>query len=95
MGQRSESQDLEVAYDNLGGFLESADAAAGTEYAAALKLMLRNVRREAFGAGFQQAAQVEQRAAREALARYALEVLGKDAGDGAIDLGALGTHQAS
>ena len=52
-------------------------------------------RKDGFDAGFQLAAQVEQRAAREALARYALEVLGKDAGDGAIDLGALGTHQAS
>lgn len=51
-------------------------------------------RQEGFAEGVQFAAQTEQRVAREALAQYVLEVLGKDAADGEIDLGALGKHYA-
>ena len=60
-----------------------------------LAALLAQERATAFDAGFQLAAQVEQRAARGALARYALEVLGKDGADGEIDLGALGKHYAA
>lgn len=49
-----------------------------------------DARRTAFDHGFQLAAKVEQQAAREALQQYALVVLGKDRGDGAVNLGILG-----
>lgn len=44
----------------------------------------------AFHEGLELGAKVEQRVAREALQQAVLRVLGKDRGDGAIDLGALG-----
>ncbi len=59
-------------------------------------LELRDTRRAAaFDEGMQLGAQVEQRNAREALASAVLAVLGKDAGDGDIQLGALGTWRAT
>jgi hypothetical protein len=60
-----------------------------------LRELLTQEYKTGFDAGFQLAAQVEQRVAREALARYALEVLGKDRADGEVDLGALGKHYAA
>lgn len=65
---------------------------------AATVLRQRAMRAEAgsatFDRGFQLGAQVEQRATREALAAFVLEVLGKDRADGEVDLGALGRHFA-
>ena len=46
---------------------------------------LRAARKQGFDEGFQLAAQVEQRRAKELLAQYALDVLGKDRADGAVD----------
>ena len=54
----------------------------------------REARKAGFDAGFNLAARVEQHNARAALGRYVLEVLGKDRGDGLIDLGALGLWHA-
>jgi hypothetical protein len=47
-------------------------------------------RAEAFDKGFQLGAKIERRAVLEVTAGALLEVLGKDAGDGVIDLGAAG-----
>ncbi|MES2156051.1 MAG: hypothetical protein V4510_13035 [bacterium] len=47
--------------------------------------------REAFDEGFQQGARIEHAAAVAAAANALLNILGKDAGDGLIDLGAAGT----
>lgn len=47
-------------------------------------------RRDAFNDGLQLGSKVEHRVAVEALQVAALAILGKDRGDGAIDLGALG-----
>lgn len=58
--------------------------------AAVLDELLRRSRKEGFDKGFGLAAQVEQRRAKELLAQYVLDVLGKDRADGSINLGALG-----
>lgn len=56
-----------------------------------LRSLVAEERRKAFDAGMQLGAKVEHRVAVEALQQAALTVLGKDRGDGAINLGALGT----
>jgi predicted RNA-binding Zn ribbon-like protein len=59
-----------------------------------IRALVNRVSQAAFQEGFQMAARIEQAAAKAALAEYALVVLGKDRGDGEIDLGALGKHYA-
>jgi hypothetical protein len=60
------------------------------ELAACAAADLADAQRESFGKGAQFGARVEQRVAVEALQQAALAVLGKDRGDGPINLGALG-----
>ena len=52
--------------------------------------MARQAERGAFDDGFQLGAKVEHRVAVEAVVTAALHILGKDIGDGEIDLGSLG-----
>jgi hypothetical protein len=59
-----------------------------------IRALVNRVSQAAFQEGFQQAARIEQSAAKAALAEYVLVVLGKDRADGEIDLGALGKHYA-
>lgn len=70
--------------------IEFLDCGSASDFRA----LLHDVRRDAFDAGLQLGAQVEHKAAREAIARAALAVLGKDAGDGPVNLGALGEWTA-
>jgi hypothetical protein len=53
--------------------------------------LLGEQRAASFDAGMQLGAKVEHRVAVEAIQQAALTVLGKDRGDGAIQLGALGS----
>ena len=77
------------------GILEDArNAVDGTDFYEVekdLRALISSKTREAFDAGMQLGAKVEHRVAVEAIQQAALTVLGKDRGDGAIDLGALGT----
>ena len=74
--------------------MAAVPGAAGRELAKdAYHVMVMAARREqsaAFDRGFQMAAKLEQGRARAEMARFVLSMLGKDAGDGRIDLGALG-----
>lgn len=69
---------------------ENLDCGSSAAFGAAI----RRLERDAFDRGFQLAARVEQRAAELAAATLVLKVLGKDGGDGVIDLGALGKWSA-
>lgn len=70
--------------------LEKLDYADGTTHVAVLDEWRAEVRGTAFDAGFQMASHVQQEHARATLAAFALQLLGKDPGDGEINLGVLG-----
>jgi hypothetical protein len=65
-------------------------SAEGFELTKDLRSLLTQVRSEAFDSGMALGARVEHRVAVEALQQAALKVLGKDRGDGGINLGVLG-----
>jgi len=93
MRTRANGQPLSVL-----GVIEDArrlnDDASPWELSKDIRELLARERRAAFDEGFQLAAKVEHRATVEAVATMVLAVLGKDAADGWVDVGALGTWVA-
>jgi len=77
------------------GILEDArNAVDGTDFYEVekdLRALISSKTREAFDAGMQLGAKVEHRVAVEAISTAMLHVLGKDVGDGEINLGAAGS----
>ena len=74
-----------------GGLTNSQAASEFFELGKDIRELVNRERKIAFDEGMQLGARVEHRVAVEALQQAALTVLGKDRGDGAIDLGALGS----
>lgn len=73
------------------GLDDKVTPSAYFELAKDLASLIGRERQIAFDEGMKLGARVENRTAVQALQQAALTVLGKDRGDGAIDLGALGS----
>lgn len=88
----------QTALDLIGQRLSELQNETGVLYVPMFEQLLAKVaedahgraHREGFDEGFQQAAAIEQERARADVAAYALRVLGKERGDGEVNLGALG-----
>jgi hypothetical protein len=63
--------------------------------AATLRELLKEVARQNFDAGFQLGGKVVLDSWKESAAQALLEAMGKDRGDGEINLGSAGTHFAN